>query len=106
MSDSSVPATKGDMQELSTAIAALAANMEKRFEKVDERMNQHDQQFQIILKRMEAGEEETRRHFDVALEAIRHDLSGATKDALEQSRQKTEDHEARITRLEQLALAA
>jgi hypothetical protein len=43
---------------------------------------------------------ETRRHFDIALENFRHDLRMATEPYPRHS-QRLDDHETRITRLEQ-----
>ena len=40
------------------------------------------------------------RHFDAALEAIRHDLLGVNRDELEVMKDRQANHEQRITTLE------
>lgn len=43
------------------------------------------------------------RHFDVAVEDIRHDLEGANRDEIGVLKDAKRDHEQRIVRLEQQA---
>ena len=46
--------------------------------------------------------EETKRHFDVTVEQIRHDLEGANKDKIEVLDDAKVEHDQRITHLEQV----
>lgn len=74
--DDTAPATKKDIEQFVEHIQSLIANMEERME-----------------ERITKEGEETRRHFDVVAENIKHDFQGAFHDKLEQ-------HEDRIVRLE------
>jgi len=80
--DDNAPATKRDLKNLQQTI--------------DGRFKDVDVQFQTVMKYVRAEAEETRRHFDVVAEDIKHDFKGAFHDKLEQ-------HEDRIIRLEQHA---
>lgn len=71
-SDSTVPATKGDLKNLEQKV---------------------DQQFQMVMEYIRTEAEETRRHFGVIAEDIRHDFQGAFHDKLVQ-------HDDRLLRLE------
>lgn len=44
--------------------------------------------------------EETRRHFDVVAEDIRHDLAGANRDEISVLRDAKVDYSSRITKIE------
>gem|GEM_PF-4108430 len=46
--------------------------------------------------------EETKRHFDVKTEQLRHDYLGAHKDEVEVLKDARKDHERRIVRLEKM----
>lgn len=50
---------------------------------------------------MKQMKDEIIRHFDVALEQMRHDLAGANQDEIETLKDGKVDHENRIVRLEQ-----
>ncbi len=56
--------------------------------------------FLALQKYLDKKHEETRRHFDVVAEDIRHDLLGANKDEIEGLKQSRTDHGQRIARLE------
>lgn len=72
------PATKRDLQQFVKHIEGLVGDMKQRME-----------------RRIVEGNKETRRHFDVVAENIRHDLlNGALND-------KVEQHEDRIQKLEE-----
>jgi hypothetical protein len=71
--DASAPATKQD-------IRLLMEQMGRHYDQVERRLAGH--------------EEQIKRHFDVTVEHIRHDLEGANKDRIE-------NHEHRLTRLEE-----
>jgi phage host-nuclease inhibitor protein Gam len=78
-----VPATKGDLQEFIAHIERVIGDLQ----------NDMDRKFTALREE----HAETRRHFDVVAENIRHDLlKGALND-------KVEQHEDRIIRLEQHA---
>lgn len=84
------PATKADIQQ------------------INKRLDQHDEQFKLVLeyikndgeetrRKMEEWKDETKQHFDVISENIKHDLlKGALNDKIEQ-------HDDRIVRLEKHA---
>lgn len=77
------PATKGDLQEFIAHIERVIGDLQK------------DMDGKFIA--LQEEHTETRRHFDVVAENIRHDLvKGALNDKIEQ-------HEDRIIRLEQHA---
>jgi hypothetical protein len=71
--DASPPATKHDVRLL---------------------MEQMGRHYDQVERRLAAHEEEIKRHFDVTVEHIRHELGGANKDRIE-------NHELRLARLEQ-----
>lgn len=75
MKDDTTPATKGDLAQLR-----------------DE-----------LDRKIESFKDEILRHFDVAVENIRHDLTGALRDAIEIAKDLKDNHERRIRRLERAA---
>ncbi|MDD5041942.1 MAG: hypothetical protein PHX87_06110 [Candidatus Peribacteraceae bacterium] len=75
MNDDTAPATKADIGELREEFTA---------------------QFKTF-------KDEILRHFDLAVETIRHDLVGANRDEILQMKDKSQDHERRIVRLERSA---
>lgn len=78
VSNGKAPATKKDLQQFVKHIEGLIGDMEGR-----------------IGRRIVEENKETRRHFDVVAENIRHDLlKGALND-------KVEQHEDRIQKLEE-----
>lgn len=79
-SDQHAPATKQDICLLMEQIGKYYQKTEKRFADMEERITKEA--------------EETRRHFDVVAENIKHDFQGAFHDKLEQ-------HDDRIVRLEE-----
>lgn len=82
MSDNSTPATKEDIRMLMEQIGSY-------FDRTESRLGD-------LRDEMEGSKEEIIRHFDVRVEDIRHDLLGANKD-------KLENHEDRLVRLERHA---
>lgn len=79
MKDDTTPATKADIQMLMDSIGKLY-DANERWK--DEVMS------------------DVKRHFDVVVEQIRHDLKGANREAIEVHKDRTNDHETRIGRLE------
>ena len=55
---------------------------------------------ETVEKKVSEKAEETKRHFDVVAEDMRHDMQGIYKDRTEQNDDKLKDHERRITRVE------
>jgi hypothetical protein len=95
--DASPPATKDDlrqfMTQLSNQIEGLYAAHERwKEELIDE-----------VDDRLRAAEERTKRHFDLSVEQIRHDLLGAHKDAVEVLSDHDADHDRRLRILERHA---
>lgn len=78
--DNTAPATKEDVRLLMKMIGTS-----------EERMTRHFNQ--EIAKRIRASEVSVKRHFDVAVETIRHDLLGANADEIESLKN-------RVTRIE------
>jgi hypothetical protein len=78
--DSSAPATKRD-------IGLLMEQMGAYYDKTERRISG-------LQEEMKAWKKEIIHEFHVSVENIRHDLKGANKDRIE-------DHEHRISRLEQ-----
>lgn len=82
------PATKGDLQQFIAHIERVIGDLQKN-------MNEQLEDFRDELRgEMQELHTETRRHFDVVAEDIKHDFQGAFHDKLEQ-------HDDRILRLEQ-----
>jgi hypothetical protein len=80
--DDQAPASKQDIRLLMQAIGTFYDQTNRRLVSLEE----------MIL----ASEERMKEHVDLAVETIRHDLLGANRD-------RVEDHEHRIVRLEQHA---
>jgi hypothetical protein len=84
MQDDSSPATKADIKGFVEHVDATIKELYDANERwKDEILN------------------EVKRHFDVAVEDIRHDLEGANRDEIDVLKDSKRDHEKRITRLEQ-----
>lgn len=84
------PATKGDLQQFIAHIERVIGDLQKN-------MNEQIEDARGELRgEMQELHTETRRHFDVVAENIKHDFKGAFHDKLEQ-------HDDRIIRLEQHA---
>lgn len=79
-SDQNAPATKQDIYLLMEQMGKYYQQTEHRFAGMEERITKEGK--------------ETRHHFDVVAENIKHDFQGAFHDRLEQ-------HEDRIVRLEE-----
>lgn len=81
--NSSEPATKGDLEQLREDLQADIVNTAERVK--EETLN------------------EMKHYFDAAVEVLRDDFKGATKDKIVTLEDKQEDHEQRITILEKQA---
>ena len=88
--DTKTPATKADIQLLMAEIGKLYDATEQWKEQVIEEVNKQ------TAEQIAASEARMKRHFEVVAEDMRHDFQGAFRDKLEQ-------HEERIVRLEQKA---
>ena len=66
-------------------------------------MEQIGAYYDRVESRLAAHEDSIKRHFDVRVEDIRHDLLGASKDRLEAHQDRLNDHGERIERLERHA---
>ncbi|MBI2117523.1 hypothetical protein HYT95_01355 [Candidatus Peregrinibacteria bacterium] len=91
--DDNAPATKRDLKNLQQDIDAKFKSIDGQFESIDERFKSVDVQFksvdvqfQTVMKYIRAEAEETRRHFDVVAEDIKHDFKGAFHDRAVQLR--------------------
>jgi phosphopentomutase len=86
MPKQSHPATKEDIRLLMESLGQHADATQRQIREVEERMT---------------------KHFDLAIEIVRHDLEGAHRDRLANYDQKLDRHDARLHRVErQLGLAA
>jgi hypothetical protein len=94
MNDDTTPATKADIAGLRNEVKADIRALREEF-KAD--MLQLRQESTAQLKTFK---DEILRHFDLAVETIRHDLVGANRDEISQMKDKSQDHESRILRLE------
>lgn len=79
MTDNTAPATKADITGL---------------------MEHLDRSIQELYDANSRWKEEIIRHFDVAVEDIRHDLLGARRDEVELLKDGHSDHELRLKRVE------
>lgn len=85
MNDDHTPATKKDLRDLEWRIAAtIDAQLEQSEGRIDAKMS----------AKLEELESRLTRHFTLVAENLVHDFQGIFKDRLEQ-------HEDRLTRLEQ-----
>ncbi|MBI1812506.1 hypothetical protein HY285_02600 [Candidatus Peregrinibacteria bacterium] len=91
--DQTSPATKQDIQMLMEHMGKLYDRIAQSEKSIEKKME----------KKLEEKFEETKRHFDVTVEKIRHDLKGANKDQIEVLKDRSTSHEKRIVRLEQHA---
>jgi hypothetical protein len=80
--DKSAPATKEDIRLLMELVGSYYSQTEERIAESEERL---------------------RRHFDLAVETIRHELTGANKDKLAVHDDQLNDHAKRLRRLERHA---
>ena len=74
--------TKADLQDLKDGITAeikeLAKSITKRFDNIDERLNNHDKRFDKVETRLDAIEKRTDKRFDkveTRLDAMQTDLT-------------------------------
>jgi len=100
--DDTAPATKADMKAMKGDINTLKEDIKAMKGEHDEKFTTIEEQFQKVLEYIREDGEETRRHFDVTVEQIRHDLEGANKDKIETLDDAKVDHEERITHLEKV----
>lgn len=88
----------------SSGLACLSMNSDKLLTallgRIEERLSAHDSQFDKLLEAIEASNEETKRHFDVVAEALRHDLIGIHSDKIANQSDRLSDHEKRLVKLE------
>jgi hypothetical protein len=94
MHDDTTPATKADISGFRNELKADIREFRNEF-KAD--MLQLRQESTAQLKTFK---DEILRHFDLAVETIRHDLVGADRDEMAQMKDRSQDHEQRILRLE------
>jgi uncharacterized membrane-anchored protein YhcB (DUF1043 family) len=94
MKHDTTPPTKGDLSELE---AKLMRRMDAQKTEI---MGHMEAQKTEILRHMAADKEETMRHFDVVAENLFHDLAGAHRDEIQVLKDRKDDHERRIRRLE------
>jgi predicted RNase H-like nuclease (RuvC/YqgF family) len=94
--DENQPATKGDITHLDRRVGRL----ENRFDGLELRFDGLEQRFDKLERRFDEVKEEMKRHFEVVVEQLRHDLIGARHDEVEVLKDKSHEHERRITRLE------
>ncbi len=88
-----IPATKSDIKLLMDELGKLYdANERWKDELADK-----TQRGQLLAVT------ETKQHFDLTVEQIRHDLLAANREQIELQRDRIDGHENRITRLEQHA---
>ena len=99
--ETSPPATKADIEALMESIGNLYQAHERW-------MNQHltgqeefrDEILKSVRRNRTESVDEMKRHFDVVVEDIRHDLVGANRDEVVSLRNSRVDHEQRLLRLE------
>jgi hypothetical protein len=87
--DPAAPATKQDVALIMESISGLyeaISSMRKRFDEVDIKIAE--------------SEDRTKRHFDVVVETLEHDLGGAFRDHTSVNANRFTAHDRRITRLE------
>ena len=84
-------------RELKKDMMVFKKETEKRFDGVDKRLDNTDSNFSKLLREIKEQEEETRRHFDVIAEQLRHDLLyGAVNDKVEQNTDRIEKIEKHV----------
>lgn len=92
--DASAPATKTDLgslkQELKTDIASLKQEFKTDIASLKKELKTD---IGLLEIKFEQWKEEVKEHFNIVAENLRYDLVGIYKD-------RTEDHEQRIRRLE------
>jgi hypothetical protein len=86
--DDTAPATKGDLSKLERATNQSLQALEQR-----------------IMQYMDSKTEETKRHFDVVAENLKHDFRGIHKDKISVLEDRSKDHGERLAVMEkQLAI--
>jgi hypothetical protein len=87
------PATKSDIKLLMDELGKLYDATERWKDELADKT----QRWQLL------SVTETKQHFDLTVEQIRHDLLAANREQIELLRDRADGHENRITRLEQHA---
>ena len=87
--DESAAATKQDVQMLMEQIGEYYIGTEEKMFKLEQK----------ILE----SEDRMKRHFDLSVETIRHDLKGANRDEINVLKDRSQSHDERITHLERHA---
>jgi hypothetical protein len=95
------PATKADIEALMDSIGKLYESND-RWMKQLLTVNEHFQTqiLESIRRNKMEAVEEMKRHFDVVVEDIRHDLLGANRDEVIRLQNAKVDHDQRLLRLE------
>lgn len=88
--DDTTPATTTDLKRL-----------EAQLERVTSTLHTQDEQFALLVQLIHDKTDETKRHFDVVAEALRHDVMGIFGDRTDLHHEQLLRHEQRIARLEQ-----
>ena len=95
------PATTADLaaleQRMDGKLDGLEHRMDSKLDQLEQRM---DDKFTTMKTELL---DELKRHFDLTVETIRHDLQGANRDELSMLSDTTRDHEGRLQTLEKVA---
>ena len=99
-------ALRDEMHELFELVDQRFQQVDQRFEQVDQRFEQVDQRFEQVQRQfaelsaqIATEAQNTRRHFDMAVEQMKAERNVVLDQSLA-ARERLDDHERRITRLE------
>jgi len=92
-------ALRDEMHELFEQVDQRFQQVDQRFEQVDQRFEQVQRQFAELSAQIATEAQNTRRHFDMAVEQMKAERNVVLDQSLA-ARERLDDHERRITRLE------
>lgn len=86
------------VEEMAVIVKKSFDVVDHKFEAIAERFEQQNKE---LREYMDDKAEEMREHFDAVAENIHRDVAGASRGEIDLLQNKQEDHEGRITRLEE-----
>lgn len=92
-------ALRDEMHELFGQVDQRFEQVDQRFEQVDQRFEQVQRQFAELSAQIATEAQNTRRHFDMAVEQMKAERNVVLDQSLA-ARERLDDHERRITKLE------
>ena len=87
--DDTTSATKSDIQQINQTLR-----------QIDGRLEQHDAQFELLLRHVNDKADEVMQHFNLVAENMHHDFNGSFHDRLVQHEDRFVRVERRLKRIE------